>query len=55
MPYYAVTVHRTIRVEADSQAEAEFLGRLFTSYPETVDGIIHLTVSVESATPNTND
>ena len=51
MPYYAVTVHRTLRVEADSAQEAELLAQLSTYYPETVDGVIHLTMHVKTTLP----
>lgn len=52
MPYYSVTVHRTLRVQADSHEEAELLAKLFTCYPDSIDGILHLTVFVQAATPN---
>lgn len=51
MPYYSVTVHRTIRIEADTANEAEALAQLFTYYPETVEHIVHMSVRVEPATP----
>lgn len=52
MPYYSVTVHRTIRIEADTADEAETLAQLFTYYPETVEHVVHMSVRVEPATPD---
>lgn len=52
MPYYAVTVRRTLKIEADSAQEAEILAQLSTYYPETVDGVIHLTMYIKTESPD---